>query len=146
MNYLDVLIIGAGPGGLSLALGLARQLHTAVVFDSGSYRNSLGSHMHNVVTWDHEDPAVFRAAARKNILKRYDTIQFQDVAVESVSKTPQGLFKAVDATGKSWMGRKLVLATGVKDILPDIDGYADCWARGMYVTLFSLNITRIIRV
>ena len=53
----DVLIIGGGPAGLSAATGLARQLYTAVVFDSGVYRNARAKHMHNVPTWDHRDPA-----------------------------------------------------------------------------------------
>jgi thioredoxin reductase len=53
----DVLIIGGGPAGLAVATGLARQLYTAVVFDSGVYRNARTQHMHNVPTWDHRNPA-----------------------------------------------------------------------------------------
>lgn len=87
--------------------------------------------MHNVLTWDHANPANFRAKAREDILKRYDTISFEDVEVESVVKTTAGLFEATDATGKKWLGRKLMLATGVTDVMPDIKGYKECWARGM---------------
>lgn len=54
---VDTLLIGGGPAGLSAALALARQLHSAVVFDSGVYRNALSKHMHTVATWDHKDPA-----------------------------------------------------------------------------------------
>lgn len=132
-NVLDVLIIGGGPAGLSVATGLARQLYTAVVFDSGVYRNALSKHMHNVATWDHRDPSEFRAKAREDILRRYSTIQFQNTTVESVRKTPESQFEATDAQGKVWTGRKLMLATGVRDVYPDIDGYADCWAKSMCV-------------
>lgn len=137
-NFLDVLIIGGGPAGLSVATGLARQLYTAVVFDSGVYRNSLTKHMHNVATWDHRDPAEFRATARDDILRRYSTIQFENTTIQSVRKTPEGQFEATDAQGQVWTGRKLMLATGVRDVYPDIDGYADCWAKGMCVHCKSL--------
>ena len=130
---LDVLIIGGGPAGLSAATGLARQLYTAVVFDSGVYRNALAKYMHNVLTWDHQDPNEFRKKGRDDILKRYSTISFQDTEIKSVAKTTQGLFEAKDAAGKVWTGRKLVLATGITDVFPDINGYASCWAKGMYV-------------
>ena len=130
-HLLDVLIIGGGPAGLSTAIGLARQLYTAVVFDSGKYRNGVVQHMHNVLTWDHANPADFRKKAREDILKRYTTIKFEDIEIKSVARTPKGQFEAIDANGKVWAGRKLVLATGVTDIMPDIKGYSQCWAKGM---------------
>jgi gliotoxin/aspirochlorine biosynthesis thioredoxin reductase len=134
----DVLIIGGGPAGLGAATALARQLYTTVVFDSGVYRNARATHMHNVLGFDHIPPADFRAKARQDLLSRYgETTTFREVAVESLEKTSQGLFKAIDATGVDWYGRKVVLATGVKDIPPaDIAGYGDCWARGIFHCLF----------
>ena len=130
--YLDVLIIGGGPAGLAVATGLARQLYTALVFDSGVYRNDATKHMHNFPGWDHRDPADFRKTAREDILRRYSTIQFRNTSVNSVAKTSNGLFRVTDAQGKEWLGRKLALAMGVRDVYPDIDGYGDCWGRGMY--------------
>lgn len=128
---LDALIIGAGPAGLSVATGLARQIHTAVVFNTGAFRNSKAKHMHNVVGWDHRNAAELRAAAHHDLLTRYSTIQFQDIGIDRIEKLSTGTFKATDTTGKIWHGRKVVVATGVKDIYPDIDGYSDCWADGM---------------
>ena len=127
----DVLIIGAGPAGLTAALTLARQLHTAVVFDSGSYRNGRTKYMHTVPTWDHRDPVEFRGSAREEILTRYNTIRFHDSTIQYVKKTEKALFQVTDATGKEWVGRKLVLASGVHDIYPDIEGYDECWVKGM---------------
>ncbi|AEO69852.1 uncharacterized protein THITE_2057949 [Thermothielavioides terrestris NRRL 8126] len=133
---LDVLIIGGGPAGLSAATALARQLYTAVVFDSGVYRNARATHMHAVPTWDHRDPADFRAAARADLLARYDTIRFEQTSVSAVRRTDDGRFEATDANGIAWRGRKLVLATGVRDVYPDIPGYDDLWGRGLYHCLF----------
>ncbi|KAL8832727.1 MAG: hypothetical protein Q9170_004771 [Blastenia crenularia] len=135
-SRLDVLIIGGGPAGLSTVTGLARQLYTAVVFDSGVYRNQRTDHMHNVLTWDHQHPATFRNKGREDIMKRYNTIDFQDTEVKSVAKTPDGNFELEDARGKTWLGRKLVIATGVRDVYPDIKGYDSCWARGIFHCLF----------
>lgn len=131
----DVLIIGGGPAGLAVALGLARQLYTATVFDSRAYRNAKTAHMHNVVGWDHVKPAEFRTKARQDILSRYDTIAFADgVEIVKVEKTPQGRFEATDAEGVVHLGKKLVLGTGMRDVYPAIEGYGDCWVKGMYVS------------
>lgn len=127
----DVIIIGGGPAGLSTALGLARQLYSAVIFDSGTYRNERASHMHNVLTWDHRSPEDYRAVARRELLTRYETIHIENVAVNEVRRTETGNFEASDAAGKVWQARKLVLATGVKDIPPEIEGYPECWGRSM---------------
>lgn len=128
---IDCLIIGGGPAGLSVATALARQLYQAVVFDSGRYRNEAASHMHNVATWDHRSPSEYRETARKDILDRYDTIHFENTEIVSVERIASGHFAAKDATGRSWVGKKLVLATGSRDVFPDTPGYADCWATGM---------------
>lgn len=130
----DVLIIGSGMSGLASALTLARQQHTALVLDSAVYRNALSPHMYNVLTWDGEDPASFRAAAKKNILDYYTTIEFEDAEVASIDES-QGpsysYFTATFTNGDVRRGRKVILATGVRDIYPEIEGYAECFAKAM---------------
>lgn len=132
----DVLIIGGGPAGLAVATGLVRQVHTALVLDSGVYRNALTHHMHNVPGYDHVDPAEFRAKARADLLRRYDTVQFQSATIKEVKKLDNGQFSARDEEGNLYQGRKLVLASGIRDVMPNIEGFGDCWARGIFHCLF----------
>ncbi len=102
----DCLIIGAGPAGLAVATGLARQLHTALVFDSGVYRNARAKHMHNFLGWDHRDPADLGKKARDDLLARYHTITFRNSTVVEIRKLESGSFEAVDVDGKVFEGRK----------------------------------------
>lgn len=129
-TIVDALIIGGGPAGLTTALTLARQVHTSIVFDDNNYRNKRTGHMHMVLTVDSESPVAFREKARQNIMSQYDTVTFEDTTITSVKKIDGG-FEAQNASGQTWQGKKVVLATGVADIYPDIDGYEECWARGM---------------
>lgn len=131
-DQVDVLIIGGGPSGLAAALCLSRARYKTAIFDSGVYRNAETSHMHMVPTWDHQDPKTYRAEARKELSTRYgELVEFVDQTVISVTKGESGDFYATDGTGRKLAGRKLVLATGVRDILPEIPGYEECWVKGM---------------
>jgi thioredoxin reductase len=125
----DIIIIGGGPAGLSAAASIVRQHHKTLLFDSGKYRNAESRHMHTVATWDHRDPKEFRDAAKKDF-ERYGTVTVEDVEIETVKKRDDGSFEVTSA-GKKWLGKKLILTSGVEDVYPDIPGYAECWVKGM---------------
>ena len=55
---------------------------------------------------------------------------FQETTITKVTKF-EGGFKVEDTAGSTWKGKKLILATGVEDIYPAIEGYAECWTSGM---------------
>ncbi|CAI6332534.1 unnamed protein product [Periconia digitata] len=130
----EIMVVGAGPAGLSTAASIVRQDYRVVIFDSGEYRNALSKHMHTLPTWDHQDPAAFREAAVKDFA-RYGSVSIENVQVESIKKREDGLFEA-SAGGKSWTAQKVVLATGVEDVFPDIPGYAECWVSGIFHCLY----------
>lgn len=132
----DTLILGAGPAGLSTALALARQFYSVVVFDSQQYRNHPASHTHNVLTWDHKSPAEFRESAKANILSRYDSVVFGDSRIDQIARLEDGTFEVMNEIGGRTVGKKVVLATGVKDVMLGIDGFAELWGRSMYVVFF----------
>lgn len=131
MASIDVAVIGGGPSGLTAAATLARQLHTAVVFDGGSYRNDGSYHLHTVPGWDHKDPQEFRQVSKKQIQGNYNTIQFVDGSVSSVVKKSDSCFQIEDDTGKIWEVKKVILAIGSSDVLPEITGYSKLWKKKM---------------
>ncbi|KAL6695448.1 hypothetical protein J3F84DRAFT_374398 [Trichoderma pleuroticola] len=134
----DALVIGGGPAGLSSALTLARVCRTSIVFDSGEYRNNDAKEMHTFLSRDGIAPRSFRNIARGQIREKYsDQVSFMDAKIVSVSNTEilpgyKG-FRAVDSSNNTYLGRKLVLATGVEDLLPtDIEGYKENWPQHIY--------------
>jgi len=86
--------------------------------------------LHTLPGWDHQHPQAFRDAAIKD-LERYGSITVEKVEIETVKQRVDGLFEAADSGGRVWVGKKVILATGVEDVYPDIDGYAECWVSGM---------------
>lgn len=130
-KVVDVLIIGGGPAGLAVAGTVSRQLQTGILFDSGVYRNARAHHLYGVLGFDHIAPETFRMKSKGEILRRYDTIEFKRAYIETIKKLENGNFQATDGWAHVYEGRKVVIATGVKDVLPQIEGFDFCWGRGV---------------
>lgn len=118
----DAIVIGGGPAGLQATLTLARVHRRVLLLDSGTYRNDPARHMHNVVTHDGTPPAEFRAAAHRD-LAAYDTVTVRSVGATSVS--PHGEGFRVSLGDEAVTSRGVVLATGLRDTLPDKPGLAE---------------------
>ncbi|KAM7189758.1 hypothetical protein V8F33_009897 [Rhypophila sp. PSN 637] len=132
----DIIIIGGGPAGLSAASSIVRQGHKTALFDSGAYRNSTSPHLHTVPAWDYADPEKFRAKARAD-LDQYGSVTIFNKTITSLKQVNNGQFEAVTGENdKSYVAKKIILATGVDDIFPDIEGYEECWVSGIFHCLY----------
>lgn len=127
----DAIIVGGGPAGLAAALALGRSLRTTLVLDSGEPRNAPAAHMHNFLSRDGTPPAEFSRISRDQ-LEQYETVEIRDVAVVDAGVRPEGGFDVTLAGHEVVRGRRLVLATGVVDEQPPIEGIAELWGRGVY--------------
>lgn len=121
----DVIIIGGSYAGLSAAMTLGRSLKNTLVIDSGKPCNAQTPHSHNFLTQDGNTPKGISTLA-KNQVEKYETVRFQkDIAIDG-KKTPYG-FEIKTESEKTFEGKKLIFATGVRDIMPDIKGFSECW-------------------
>lgn len=121
----DVIIIGGSYAGLSAALALGRALRNVLIIDSGLPCNRQTPHSHNFITQDGEQPAIIAEKAKIQVLK-YNTVRFVTGLAVQGMKTEKG-FAIITETGETFEAKKLILATGVKDIMPGIKGFSECW-------------------
>ena len=124
-KHFEVIIVGGSYSGLSAAMSLGRSLRQVLVIDSGLPCNRQTPHSHNFITQDGEVPAVISAKAKLQV-DFYKTVQFfNGIAIEA-SETKDG-FEIKTDSGDVFTARKVVFTTGVKDLLPEIKGLAECW-------------------
>jgi thioredoxin reductase len=126
----DCIIVGTGPAGLSAALMLGRCRRQVLVCDAGEPRNARSTSIHNYLTRDGSRPAEFLDLARKE-LGRYPSLEFRPVEVLDATRSLDG-FRLVCADGHQVAARKLLLATGVVDELPDIEGLASLYGTSVH--------------
>lgn len=124
MNEFDVAVIGAGSAGLQAALTLGRMRRPVAVFSTEQFRNDPAEHMHNFLGHDGRPPAELRAAARRD-LERYPTVRFLERRIASIEEAADGFVLAVDGAAAPVRARRIILATGLRDTLPEIPGVAD---------------------
>lgn len=128
----SVVVVGGGPAGLQAALTVGRVHRDVVLLDAGEGRNAPASAMHNLITRDGTPPAEFRRLAHAE-LSAYPTVEVRHSrvrAIEDVSdprRAGSTSFRLDLEGGPGLVGRRLVLATGVRDQLPDIPGLAELW-------------------
>src|SRR3954468_11775874 len=110
----DVVIVGAGPAGLSAALMLGRSRRRGLVWDTGRPRNAASNAMHGFLSRDGIHPREFLAISREQ-MHQYDTVALRDVEVMDAACRPDKRFDVTLAGGETVVSRKLLIATGVVD-------------------------------
>ena len=125
----DVLIIGGGPAGLSAALQLGRSLRSVLVCDDGEPRNGPADEAHGYLTRDGISPEELRNLGSEEV-RKYEG-EFRDTKVTDVSRE-NGRFTSTLASGETVTSRTVILATGVRDNLPETDGFEEFWGSGVY--------------
>jgi thioredoxin reductase len=130
MSMYDVIIVGAGPAGLSAALMLGRCRRRVLVCDTGRPRNAVSRAMHGFPTRDGMPPLEFLALARRE-LRQYDTLELRHVEVVDAA-CRDGRFDVSLASGEQVASRKLLIATGVVDNVPAIPGFRELYGVSVF--------------
>ncbi len=121
----DVIIIGGSYSGLSAALSLGRARRKVLIIDANEPCNARVPHSHNLLTHDGTSPRILKDQAIADVLK-YPTIHFHHGSATAISGA-DGAFNVRTTDGAEFHGLKLLLALGVRDELPVINGLAECW-------------------
>ncbi|MBD0379424.1 NAD(P)/FAD-dependent oxidoreductase [Paenibacillus sedimenti] len=130
---LDCAIIGGGPAGLNAALVLGRARRNVILFDDNKPRNAVTQESHGFITRDGVKPSEFRAIAHQDIAK-YPSVQFRGGRVAQVIKQGEDgrAFQLVTDSGEIYHAKNLLLATGLKEILPEVPGIRDYYGKSVF--------------
>lgn len=120
----DVVIVGGGPAGLSAALVLGRCRRKVVLFDTGKPRNAASHHSHGYFTRDGAPPLELIRLGREEL--RPYAIETRDIEVTAIACSATG-FTVTLATGEQVLTRTVLMASGVRDHVPDIPGINECY-------------------
>ena len=124
-QQFDVIIIGGSYSGLAAAMALGRALRKVLVIDSGKPCNRQTPHSHNFLTQDGKTPKEISTLAKHQV-EQYNSVQFFNGLATSGIKINNG-FEIYTDSGKKFAARKLIFASGIKDLMPDIPGFAESW-------------------
>lgn len=124
-NRFDIIIIGGSYAGLSAAMSLGRSLRNVLVIDSETPCNRQTPHSHNFITQDGKTPKEISSLAKEQV-GQYKNVRFYSgTAIEA--KKRDNSFEVITQADDLFYSKKLIIATGLKDIMPDIEGFAECW-------------------
>ena len=125
-----MVVIGGGPAGLSAATWAARYRRSVLVIDSHEYRNRWVEKSHGYLGSDPSNPMALLETARSDLL-RYPEVTFLEGRATDARRQPDGHFR-VTVDGKDCVGLRLVLAMGVEDQFPEVEGFFDHYGADVF--------------
>ncbi|MFE4422037.1 NAD(P)/FAD-dependent oxidoreductase [Streptomyces sp. NPDC056817] len=131
---VDVVVIGGGAAGLNGALMLARSRRSVVVVDSGTPRNAPAAAMHGFIVLDGTPPPEILKRGRQQVREYGGRIVFGEVATaEPTAPSADGdlRFTITLTDGRTLTARRVLVATGLRDVLPEVPGLADHWGHSV---------------
>lgn len=133
----DAIVIGAGPAGLSAALMLTRGRRQVLVLDHGVPRNRFTDHMHGVLGHEGLAPGELRAKGRREVEAHEGVFEDAEVAsVTPVAADDGARVHVATEGGRVFRARAVVVATGLRDELPNVPGLRALWGKGVYACPF----------
>jgi thioredoxin reductase len=131
---VDAVVIGGGAAGLNAALVLARSRRSVVVIDSGSPRNAPAEGVHGLLGMDGTPPAELLRRGRDEVRRYGGRVVAGEMTAAfpaATSGTGDPRFTIALADGRTVQARRVLVATGLRDVLPDVPGLARHWAHGV---------------
>jgi thioredoxin reductase len=129
-DIYDCIIVGGGPAGLNAAIVLGRCRRRVLVFDTGEHRNRYSHGMHNYLTRDDILPTDFLKICHKE-LEKY-SVQKLNRRVMAAKRNDEGFFQVKDDQQGKYYAKKLLVATGLTDTLPDLDGFREMYGKSVF--------------
>jgi thioredoxin reductase len=130
MELQDCIIIGGGPAGLNAAVVLGRCRRSVLVFDTARYRNQYSHGMHNYLTRDDILPTDFLAICHTE-LDKYGVRRIMK-KITHARKNSEGLFAVRDEDGTLYHAKKLLIATGLIDNVPQVPGFQEFYGHSVF--------------
>ncbi|MBP1989906.1 NAD(P)/FAD-dependent oxidoreductase [Paenibacillus eucommiae] len=127
---VDCAIVGGGPAGLNAALVLGRARRSVILFDDNKPRNAVTKESHGFITRDGIQPNEFRRIAHQDI-EIYPSIEIKADTIVEI-KQENSVFTLVTEKGHSFEAKKIILATGLKEVLPELDRVKEYYGKSLF--------------
>jgi len=132
---VDCAVIGGGPAGLNAALVLGRSRRKTILFDDNKPRNAVTSESHGFITRDGIHPQELKRMAQEE-LNKYPDVRIEKQRVHRINKE-NSLFQVETKNGEVYRAKKIILATGFKEVLPDIPRVKEFYGKSLFSCPFS---------
>lgn len=130
MEIQDVIIVGGGPAGLNAAVVLGRCRRKVLLFDTAEHRNRYSHGVHNYLTRDNVLPHEFLKICRTEIDKY--GIVYINKKITKARKNDDELFVVKDEEGTVYHAKKLLIATGLIDNVPEVEGFKEMYGKSVF--------------